>query len=62
VPLPAALGTLPGILGGDFGRHPPATAWGGVKLGRLIAGGVLCGDASRLIDGVPDGICWCLGG
>jgi hypothetical protein len=41
---------------------PSSAAQSWVKLGCLIAGGVLCGGASWLLDTVPDGIDWCLGG
>jgi hypothetical protein len=44
-PLLATLGALLGILDDDVGRRFPVAAWGWVKLGHLIADGVLGGDA-----------------
>jgi hypothetical protein len=58
----ATLGALPSILGGDFSRHPNVAAQDWVKLGHLVAGGILCDGASQLLDGVPDSIGCCLGG
>jgi hypothetical protein len=34
----------------------PTVAWGQAMLGRLAAGGVLGGDATQLLSGVPDDI------
>jgi hypothetical protein len=53
VPLPATLGALPDVTGGDVRRCLPAVARGWAKLGHLVAGGVLGGDATQLLDGVP---------
>jgi hypothetical protein len=53
-PLPATLGTLPSILDGDVEQCLPAVARGRAKLGRLAAGGILGGDATQLVSGVPD--------
>jgi hypothetical protein len=36
--------TANNVLGGDVGQCFPTIAWGWVKLGRLVAGGVLGGD------------------
>jgi hypothetical protein len=38
----------------------PAIVRGLMKLGRLIIGGVLGGDAAQLPGDVPDGVCRCL--
>jgi hypothetical protein len=38
----------------------PAVMWVLMKLGRLIIGGVLGGDAAQLPGGVRDGVCRCL--
>jgi hypothetical protein len=62
-PLLAALGTLLGVMDGGVERpllaaargHLPA-AWGQAKFGRLIAGGVLDGDATQLLSGVPENV------
>jgi hypothetical protein len=45
-PIPITLGALPGVLGGDVRHRLPAIGQGPVKLGCLIAGGVLGGDVS----------------
>jgi hypothetical protein len=44
VPLPIALGAIPGVHGGASSPCPLAAALGRVKLGCLAAGGVLCGS------------------
>jgi hypothetical protein len=59
-PLPTALGALHDILGGNVGQHLLVIARGRVKLGCLIAGGVLGGDTAQLLGGVPQGIDWCM--
>jgi hypothetical protein len=59
----AALGALPYALDGDVGRRLPVAAcfrllssWGKTKFGRLTTGGVLGGDASQLLGGVPESV------
>jgi hypothetical protein len=61
-PLPAALDVHSGILDGGIRRRFPAIAWGWVMLGRLVTGGMLGGDTSQLLGGVPDGAGHCLRG
>jgi hypothetical protein len=61
-PLPPSLGDLPGFLDGNVRRRLPAVARGQVKLGHLIAGGVLGSNAAQLLSGVPDGANQCLEG
>jgi hypothetical protein len=61
-PLPTNLGTLLGVLGGDVGRCFFTIMWGWVKLGRLVAGSVLGGNAVQLLDGVPHSVGSCLKG
>jgi hypothetical protein len=46
VPLLATLGTLPDILEDDTRRRFPAAAWSWVKLGCLVADGILGNDAA----------------
>jgi hypothetical protein len=60
VPLLIALGTLLGILGGDVGQCSPADTQGWTKLARLVADGVLGGNASPLLGGPLEGLNWCL--
>jgi hypothetical protein len=55
VPPIAALCALLSILDGDIRQCSPATTRGRVKLGHLVADGVLGGDASPLLDGVLEG-------
>jgi hypothetical protein len=59
-PLLATLGALLGILDDNVGRRFPAATWGWVKLGRLVADGILGGDAAQLLGGVLDGVDQCL--
>jgi hypothetical protein len=58
----ATLGALLGVLDGGVGRRLPTLAQGWVKLGRLVAGGVLGGDAAHLLGSVPIGVGRCLEG
>jgi hypothetical protein len=69
VPLLASLGTLLGMMDGDIewcllaatqGRLP--VVWGRVKFSCLIAGGILGGNATQLLGGVPKNIIQCLEG
>jgi hypothetical protein len=62
-PLLAALGALLGAVDGDvrrrllattWGHHP--ASWGKMKFNRLAASGVLGGDATYLLGGVPENI------
>jgi hypothetical protein len=48
------------ILDDDIGRCYPTAAWGWVKLGRLVANGVMGSDATQLLSGVLDGVDRCL--
>jgi hypothetical protein len=62
VPLPSTIGTLPSVLDGDIRQRFPAIASSWVKLGPLIVGSVLGGDAAQLLYGVPNGVGRCLKG
>jgi hypothetical protein len=62
-PLLAALDTLLSTANGDIERHLLATAWGRLpaslgktKFGRLVAGGVLGGDAAQILSGVTKNV------
>jgi hypothetical protein len=68
-PLVATLGALLGVLDSDEGRRLLAAAqgclpatWGRMKFDRLIAGGVLGGNATRLLGGAPKNVIRCLEG
>jgi hypothetical protein len=68
-PLVATLGALLGILDSDEGRRLLAAAqgclpatWGRMKFGRLIASGVLGGNATRHLGGAPKNVIRCLEG
>jgi hypothetical protein len=60
VPLFVALDAVPNILDDDSRRHFPAAAWGRVKLGHLVADGILCVDVVQLLGGVLNGGDRCL--
>jgi hypothetical protein len=62
VPLPATIGILPSVLEGDIRQRFPAIACSRVKLGPLVVGSVLGGDAAQLLYGVPNGVGRCLKG
>jgi hypothetical protein len=59
-PLLAALGALLGGLDGVVGQGFPAAAWGRVKLGCLVADGVLGGHTAPLLDGARGDVRRCL--
>jgi hypothetical protein len=62
-PIIVTIGVLLGILGGDVGwchftaveSHFPA-AWDRKRLGGLLAGGILFGEAEQILGGVPKNI------
>jgi hypothetical protein len=56
VPLLAALGTHLDIMDDDIGWCFPAATWGWVKLGRLVADGILGDDATQLLGGLLDDV------
>jgi hypothetical protein len=54
-PLLATLGALTDILDDGIEQHFPAAAWGWVKLGCLVADGMLGGDAAWLLSDIFHG-------